>query len=59
MIVIIMAVMGLLAVAGGMSWAKINIHKDVGELYSTRPLSLQQIDVLNQELKAIKAAQTA
>jgi hypothetical protein len=45
------------AVLGGMSWAKINIHKDVSELYSTRPLSSQQIDVLNQELKQIKKAQ--
>ncbi len=57
MISMIMIGLAVAAVLGGMSWAKINIHKDVSELYSTRPLSSQQIDVLNQELKQIKKAQ--
>lgn len=56
MIPLIMLGMAAVGIAAGMVWAKANIHKDVSSLYSTRPLSIQQIEVLNQELREIKAA---
>lgn len=53
---IIMIVMLIAAFAAGMAWARYHINKDVKTLYATRPLSNQQIDALNQELKELKAS---
>lgn len=55
MIELIMIVVFILAAILGAIWAKKNIHADVSQLYSTRPLSSQQIDVLNAELKELAA----
>lgn len=59
MIPLIMLISVVIAFILGIFWAKANIHADVSILYSTRPLSPQQIDSLNQELKRLKAESTS
>jgi hypothetical protein len=38
----------------GLAWARYHINKDVKTLYATRPLSNQQIEALNAELRELK-----
>ena len=42
------------AFAIGLAWARYHINKDVKTLYATRPLSNQQIESLNAELRELK-----
>lgn len=58
LVAIIMIVMLAAAFAVGLAWARYHINKDVKTLYATRPLSNQQIDSLNAELKILKKSMT-